>query len=205
MSGGDLGKGFDLDAGDGAGERRQQLASVEVVICQFELAARLVVLSPGAEQSGPRLVEDGLCRHAPLQKLFLALEIAFCVVQLRLGLLHAGAGLVDLALQRARIDFRQHVTQLHLLADGEGDRLQLAADLEREAADIGRLQDAGKTANAAFGLCGDLVGPQTAHRLFARFLLFIAAALQADQKHRRDRKSRESSDHAGFPLTRPKG
>ena len=101
------------------------------MICQVELTARLVVLSPGAEQSGPRLVEHSLRRDAPLQKLFLALEIGFRVIELRLRLLHAGAGLVDLGLQRSGVDFRQHVTQLHLLADGEGDRFQLPADFER--------------------------------------------------------------------------
>src|SRR3984893_15978220 len=150
----------------------------------------MVELSPGAEQSGLRLVEDRLGRDAPLQELFLALEIGFRVVELRLRLLHPRAGLVYLGLQRARVDFGQHVTQLYLLADGEGDRLQLPADFEREAADICGLQDAGKTANAAFGLCRDLVGAKAADRLFACFLLFIAAALQADDKHRRDRKSR---------------
>ncbi len=76
------------------------------------------------------MIEYGLGRNAPLQQFFLALEIAFGVVQLRLCLLDAGTGLFDLRLQRARVDFRQHVAQLHLLADGEGDGLQLPADLE---------------------------------------------------------------------------
>jgi len=110
-------------------------------------------------------------------------------------LLHPRAGLVYLGLQRARVDFGQHVAQLYLLAHGEGDRLQLPADFEREAADIFGLQHAGKTARPAFGICGDLVGPQTAHRLFGCFLFFIPTALQGDDKRRRYRKSPELSDH----------
>ena len=130
----------------------------------------------------------------------------FRVVELRLRLLHARAGLVHLALQRARIDLGKDVSQLHLLADGEGDRLQLAADLEREAADVRGLQDAGKAANAAFGLCGDLVGAQTAHRLFARFLLLFPAALQADDKQPPRSQIVESCRIiAGSPLDVPEG
>ena len=48
LSGRDLRERLDLDAGDGAGERREQLAAIEVVIGQFELTTRLIELRPGA-------------------------------------------------------------------------------------------------------------------------------------------------------------
>ena len=73
---------------------------------------------------------------APLQEFFFALEVGLGVVELRLRLLHACVGLVHLALQRSRIDFGKDVPELHLLAHGEADGLQLATDLEGEAADV---------------------------------------------------------------------
>ena len=48
-----LRKGFHLDAGDGAGEGRQQLAPVQIMIGQFELTARLLKLRTRAELGGP--------------------------------------------------------------------------------------------------------------------------------------------------------
>ena len=96
------------------------------------------------------MIEYGLRRNA------LASAVPPCAgnrlrrCRLRLCLLDAGTGLFNLRLQRARVDFRQHVTELHLLADGEVDGLQLPTDFERKAADIGRLQNAGKTANRGF-------------------------------------------------------
>ena len=158
--GGDLGKRFDLDAGDGAGERRQQLASIEVVICQLELTPCLVELRPGAEQCGPRLVEHGLRRDASLQAVLpCAGNPPSALSSCAWACCTPALACSTWRLQRARVDLRQHVAQLHLLADGQGDRLQLAADFERETADVGRLQDAGKTANAAFGLLRRLCRP----------------------------------------------
>ena len=115
------------------------------------------------------------------QKLFLALEIRLRVVELRLRLLHGGARLFDLGLQRPRIDLRQHVAQLHLLTDGEVNGLQLPADLEGEAADVGRLQHAGKAANAALGLCRDLVRAKPRTGCSAVSSFFWPAGLQAEK------------------------
>jgi hypothetical protein len=145
-----------------------------------------------------RLFESRLGGDAPLQELFLALEVRLSVVELRLRLLHTGAGLVHLALQRSRVDFGEDVPELHLLADGEANGLQLPADLEREAADVGRLQHARKAPNTAFGCRSDLVGAQTADRLFVRFLLLLSTALQADDKEAQSGESREMSDHRAF-------
>jgi hypothetical protein len=76
------------------------------------------------------LIEYGLRRNPLLQQFFLALEIRLRVIQLRLCLLHAGAGLLDLRLQRPRVYFCQHVAQLDFLTDGEGNGFQLPADFE---------------------------------------------------------------------------
>ena len=65
LPGGDLGERFDLDAGDGAGERGEQLAAVKGVACQLHLPACLIELRSGAEQGGLRLVERGLRRDPP--------------------------------------------------------------------------------------------------------------------------------------------
>ena len=67
------------------------------------------------------MIEYRLRRNPPLQQFFLALEIGLRIIQLRLCLLHAGAGLLDLRLQRSRVDFRQHVPQLYFLTDGESN------------------------------------------------------------------------------------
>jgi hypothetical protein len=119
--------------------------------------------------------------------------------QLRLRLLHARAGLVHLALQRSRIDLGEDVSELHLLADDEADRLQLAPDLEGEAADLGRLQHARKASNPAFGPRSDLVGAQTADRCFAGFLLPFAAAGQSRHKSRSEQERTFSSPSAATP------
>ena len=47
LPGGDLGERFDLDAGDGAGERGEQLAAIKGVACQLHLPACLIELRPG--------------------------------------------------------------------------------------------------------------------------------------------------------------
>jgi hypothetical protein len=67
-----------------------------------------------------------LGRDSFSEQVILALEIGFCVIDLGLRLLHASTGLVDLRLQRRRVNFRQKVSQLHLLADSERYCFQLS-------------------------------------------------------------------------------
>ena len=69
------------------------------------------------------MIEYRLRRDSSLQQFFLAPEIPFRIIELRLCLLHAGAGLLDLRLQRPRVDFCQHVAQLDFLSYGEGNGL----------------------------------------------------------------------------------
>ena len=130
MPGRDLRERLHFDAGNGAAERSEQLAAIEVVISQFELMTCLVELRPRGEQIGVRLIERGLGANTPFQKFLFALEVGLGVVNRRLSLLHAGACLLDLRLQRPRVYFRQQVTQLNLLTDLQIDRLELPGNLE---------------------------------------------------------------------------
>ena len=130
MSGRDLRERLHLDAGNGSREWSEQLAAIEVVICQFELTTRLIELRPRGEQIGVRLIERGLGRNTLFQKFLFALEIAIRIVDLCLSLLHAGACLLDLRLQGPRIYFRQQLAQLNLLTDLQIDRLELSGNFE---------------------------------------------------------------------------
>jgi len=69
------------------------------VIGQLELPTRLVKLRLSGGKIGFRLIERGLRGNTPFQKLLLALEVSFGVLDLCFDLLDAGACLVDLALQ----------------------------------------------------------------------------------------------------------
>src|SRR5450432_1187465 len=96
----------------------------------------LVQLRSRREQGRFRLIEYCLGCDPFSEQIFLALEIGFCVIDLGLRLQHASTGLVDLRLQRPRVDFRQEVSQLHLLVDSERYSFQLSGNLERYAADV---------------------------------------------------------------------
>ena len=134
MPGRNLRERFHFDAGDGAAEWSEQLAAIEVVVCQFELMTCLVELRPRGEQIGVRLIERSLGGNTLLQQFLFALEVGFRVVNRRLGLLHAGVRLLDLRLQRPRIYFRQRVAQLNLLTDLQIDCLELSGNLEGQQA-----------------------------------------------------------------------
>jgi hypothetical protein len=109
------------------------------------------------------------------------LEVRLRIAQLRLGLLNGGARLLDLRLQRARVDLRQQVAQLDLLTGLQVDRLELPGNLEGQKTDVGRLQHAREPAHAALRRCRDFVHAESPNRLFRGLFFLLVAGLQAEE------------------------
>jgi hypothetical protein len=178
---------FDVYLGDCSCEGGETLASVKVMICQFELVTRLIELGFRREQIGVRLIECGLRRNALFEKFLFALEVRVRVANLGFSLLDCGAGLFNLSLQRARIYFRQDISQLDLLADLKIHRFELPGNLKRQSAYVGRLQNARKIANTALSSLGYFVRTEPSNRLFFSCLVFTAV-LQNENKAKADQQ-----------------
>ena len=112
------------------------------------------------------------------QQLVPAREVRLGIGQLCLGLLHAGARLFDLRLERPWIDFREQIAELDLLTDLQADRLELAGNFERQKTDFGRLQQAWEPTDAALRVAETLYtrSPRTACSAVSSFLCAAGSA-----------------------------